>query len=410
MMKRLTTPLLLTLLLLPLSVVAQSEFYRNLTKNIRTDLTRLADDFHSRRRNSVLLKDLQTLDYHLNMQNDMTMNELTKLKVLELYEEYFDLKMACHYTMAAIYHQQGDSLKTSDALSDAVTYSKPSYKRCTPLQQLIVLTTDYLDNFPYKVGDVMFSKSSVGSRVSIMKDVLSMRISLTSLLEEPIPVSLVPLVNELLAYDISILMPTWKMTSKALTSDLTTQMAQLMAYAADLSINLWVEEQYPAQFVVDDVKAGKFGGLTNQTNESKCLRELAVHGFGPASHLLGLRCELGSHGKENPELAFQFYELAAEQGCKAGIIRKAHCLAVGYGCKANAKEAFALLKPLRDDVDFPRYGAYAYARLAEQGIGGKADMAELMVCYTLAASEAVRKSELQAAQERIAELYEKYYP
>jgi hypothetical protein len=243
-----------------------------------------------------------------------------------------------------------------------------------------------------------------------MKEVLNMRTTLTSLLEEPIPVSKVPLVNELLAYDISILMPTWKMTSKTLTPDLTPLMAQLMAYAADLYINLWVEEQYPAQFVVDDVRAGKMAALTNQMNESECLRELANHGYGPASHLLGLRCEQGSHGKENPELAYQCYELAAEQGYNAGIIRKAHCLAVGYGCKANAKEAFALLKPLRDDVDFPRYGAYAYAKLLDQGIGGKTDMTDLMVCYTQAASEAVRKTESQAAQERIAELYEKNYP
>ena len=409
-MRRLTIPLLLTLLLLTLPVAAQSEFYSSLTKNIRTDLTRLENDFHSHKHNSVLLKDLQTLGYHLQMQNGMTMDELTQLKVLELYEEYFDLKMACHYTMAAIYHQQGDSLKTTDALNDAVTHSKPSYKKRTPLQQLIVLTTDYMDNFPYKVNDVLFSNSSVSSRVGIIKDVLSMRTTLASLLEESIPVSKVPLVNELLAYDITVMQPSWKLDTKTLTPAHTASVAEFMAYIADLSINLWVEQQYPAQFVVDNVRAGKMAALTNQLNESECLRELANHGYGPASHLLGLRCELGSHGKENPELAYRCYELAAEQGYNAGIIRKAHCLAVGYGCKADAKEAFALLRPLRDDVDFPRYGAYAYARLLDQGVGEKADMTDLMVCYTQAASEAVRKTESQAAQERIAELYEKNYP
>ena len=409
-MRRLTIQLLLTLLLLPLSVVAQNEFYSSLTGKIRTDLTRLEDDFHSRRRNSVLLKDLQTLDYHLHMQNDMKLDELQQLKVLELYEEFFDLRMACHYTMAAIYHQQGDSLKCSDALGDAHSSSKPSYSRRSPLQDLVRLTISYWRTIPGRAGEVLISKSSIGSRVSIMKDVLSMQTSLRSLWEKPIPVSKLRLVNELLAYDIALLFPSWKMTSKTITPELTTQMAQLMTYATDLHINLWVERQYPAQFVVDDVRANKMPGLTNQGDESEYLRELAIHGYGPASLLLGLRCELGSHGKENPEAAFQFYELAAEQGDKAGIIRKAHCLAVGYGCKANAKEAFAMLKPLRDDVDFPRYGAYAYAKLVDQGVGGKADMTDLMVCYTQAASEAVRKTESQAAQERIAELYDKIYP
>ena len=414
-MRRTKIYLLILLLLLPLTSVGQSNLYRNFTKDIKSDIMKLESDLHQRKEKSVILKDLQKLDYHMQMQYDMTTDDLLQLKILERYDEFYELKMACHYTIGAIYHHLGDSLKATDSMHDAISHSSPSHMKRTSLQELLIQTISFMNNIPDKMESIILGTTSVQSRVSTMKEVLHMRYSLRSLLDSPVDISKYPLVNELLAYAISLRKPSWQLEAdkkkhpNTVTSEQLTLIAQLMAYTADKYINFWVENQFPAQFIIDVIKNNKFRALTNETNESICLYELSIHGYGQASHLLGLRFESGSHAKEDPEQAYECYELAAQQGCHAGIIRQAHCLAIGYGCKVNTKKAFSILKPLRNDVDFPCNGAYAYAKLIDQGIGGKADIIDMMECYSQAASEAFRKSEQTAAQERIAQLYEQYY-
>ena len=407
-MRKSTIYFTLILLLCPLMLVAQTAFYQFLTKDISADMVKIQDDYRTDKGINVLLKDLQELDHHLQMENAVSSNDIYQINLLTHCEEYHDLRMACQYAMAAIYLQQGDSLKTKDAFSTAITYSNPFIGKRTPLQQLIGLTQIYRKAFPHPEANEPLSSEMMGT--SLIKDVLDMRFNLRLLSENPVEPSNCPLANRLLGYALPHFFPSWKMLPLAFTTRQTAIIIQKMAATSDQHIALWTKSQYALQFVVDAIEEDRLSDIINPQFGENCLFELALHGFGPANFILGVRCEKRkTQTKEIAELAYQFYEQASMQNYNTGTIRLAHCLAFGYGCPADEKRAFTMLKQLKGDMNFPRYGAYAYAQLLEKGMGGKINVKELMECYTQAASTTFLEQESKVAQDRIAKLYEKYY-
>jgi len=73
------------------------------------------------------------------------------------------------------------------------------------------------------------------------------------------------------------------------------------------------------------------------------------------------------------------------------------------------QRAYSLLKPLIGHADFAKNGAYAYAILLENKIGGKPDLLDIMNYYAIAADEAVGRGERDAALDKCNQLYEKNY-
>ena len=75
----------------------------------------------------------------------------------------------------------------------------------------------------------------------------------------------------------------------------------------------------------------------------------------------------------------------------------------------NQKKAFEILQPLIQNVDFAKNGAFAYAVLLEEGMGGEVDILDIMHYYSIAAEKALSNPERKVAKERVNNYYEKFY-
>lgn len=397
---------------------AQTAFFNGMTKDIRADYSLLVNLLLSDEEvpPQKLIDTIHSLYDHLSPHTGMPEEDILKIS-RELWDlpEYHDLLAMCKLTEGVVYLQQRDTVKAEDALEAVffITNSTNHWDK-TLFQDFLVAMAEFIRQIPHHMKETINSYSSIESRVTIIRDVLRLRSLLRRISTKTITVSTNEDMNWMLLLNILDAFPDEHLSPfvdeadpKGVTPQFLKSICNLMIKFTDDFINIWVDRKYPAQHVIDEIERGtggrKYAGIRYVNEDDISIEELALHGFGPATFILGSKCE-----EKKPKDAFAFYKLSSEQGCVAGTIRAAYCQAYGIGCKENPKAAFQVLKSYCNHADFPEYGASAYVYLLAKNIGDKADVFDILYYASLAARNA-SKDEREFATQLIDTIYDEYY-
>lgn len=400
------------------AVLAQDSFSSKLTENMKKDITSLSNHMKANSAPSVLAKDLDNLLYHMIPQKGLKTEEILQIGYkLQKHSEYYDLQAACRLALAFMNKKQNAIEKYQDLLDGMEFHIQSKLnERPSVFQDFICALAKYYYLIPNKADGVTefgLNAPTTAMKSNIVKDFLFIRSEMRRIEKAGIKPSNYALANELLILVLKNIYQGKIAVPKSLNAEFLTKENRLMSNKLDVYIHKWLELQFPAQYILNPIKGTDMKSpILEERNKKKRyanIRELSIQGYGPASYRVGYDFEIAYGRDEKPQEAFKYYKLASKQGSIAGTIRLANCLVFGYGCTADPQKAYELLQPLTRDADFAKNGAYAYAVLLEKGLGGKADILDIMEYYTMAAEKGLKYSESESASKRIRQLYEKYY-
>lgn len=417
-MKRLIDILLFVLFSFPASL-AQNSFSSKVTANMKQDIASLNNHMKAKSSPAILAKDLSNLLFHMIPQKGLKSEEIVQIGYkLQKYQEYYDLEAACRLALALMKIRMNEEKEAQDILNGIEFHIQSKLnEHSSSFQDFICALAKYRYLVPNRadgVTDFGSNAPTTGTKTETVKNVVFIRSELRRIEQIGLKPSSYALANELLLLVLKNLYQKQVSTSTSLLNkEIMTQINKVMSSKLDSYIHQWVELQYPAQYIVNPINDTGYTAPSIKERDQKkiyaSIRELSIQGYGPASYLVGSDYEKAPTWQEKPQEAFKYYLLASNQGAAAGTIRLASCYAFGYGCSADLKKSYEILKPLVQNVEFPQNGAYAYAVLLEKGFGGKTDILDIMEFYTMAAEKGFKTSERNLARERIKKLYEKYY-
>lgn len=365
--------------------------------------------------NALLLEDINRLFESLSIREGKPSEEIIHLsKKLLPFPEYHDLLAICHLTAGNVFLQRKDSVLAESRFGHLYYLATPesTLERGAPtsIQLFMMALGDYFCEIPHKIPQVTMSNTGMPTRCNIMYTVFRSRSALRQLCPLPITPSKCEIVNILLLRNLRDLL---HLDVSAGFKAATDRAYNVMCQTMDTYIAEWMRLQYPIEHLVYYIVNNKDNVSFSYKRErlhDQLLKELSVQGSGAASYYMGRRLARESSKKhQNPTLVRQYYETSSRQNYPAGTMRLATCLTTGYGGGVDMQRAYSLLKPLTGHADFAKNGAYAYAILLENRLGGKPDLLDIMNYYAIAADDAIGGGEQDAALDKCNQLYEKYY-
>jgi len=396
-----------------------------------------------------MLEDLKSLEYHLAKPTTETIKEdLEKYYLFINSVEKTELLTACRLLMAGIYFQQNDSVAAINILPDLKTFYCEGYlegtRHKTPLCDFMEAYGTFAKRFHDNINDLILSKKGYDERVGMITDILCAYATMKRCIGESpyytstnmgkiMLASRNPYTNLLLHNAIYFLGPYGSSAKNNFSKKIDEAMPAILVDesigACSVIKKLWPpllgldeETNHLAQYALDYALEGNKAVVNigqNQLRSYDILQTLSEFGYGEATFQLGVALEINKYNhihlpkltdEEREKKAYALYKKAVEQKCKTANIRLAHCMALGKGCKEDKERAYHILNSLKDEQDFDKYGAYAYAVLLGHGIGGKnGSIKDIMESLASAGYSALLRNEQIEAREINAKYYEKYY-